>query len=294
MDLEPEQTGAPDNGLTWWAIGIAVGLHVLLFLVLLAVGLIDTKKPEVKPKEDLVPIDMTIVPPWAKKTDDPNPDPNPPKKAEPQKRKKEPKKTPEVKKKVEVTNKDALEKIKESNKPPPIKKSPLKKRQPPAEETKKLNTTPPDLPPPPPSELQEIRVKLKAGDGTAAEEVMKNIDLNKMLNQGYRLGAHNQLATSEVQRCASLIKEAIDREWNKESFNWYSGLRPIKVDFQLGVGGVVRGFAIQSGSGDADVDRTAVNALKRLKDKGGIPSLSKSFIEQYPRLIVTMEPTQGR
>ena len=132
------------------------------------------------------------------------------------------------------------------------------------------------------------------GKGTAAEDPLKNVDMKKMLEMGYRYGARNQLATSEAQRCVSLIKVAIHREWNKESFTWYNGLRPIKVDFQLGAGGVVRSFAIQSGSGDAGVDRTAVNALRRLKDKGGIPGLSKSFIDQYPRLTVMMEPTQGR
>ena len=291
MGLEPEQTGAPDNGLTWWALGIAVGLHVLLFLVLLAVGLIDTKKPEVKPKEDLVPIDMTIVPPWAKKTDDPNPDPNPPKEEKKPQPKQQPKKKTPEKKKVDVVDKNALEKVK----PPPPKFTPGRLVQVPQPKPQPSPQPKPDSTAEPPKDITYvIRMNLKAGKGTAAEKPLENIDLDKMLNGGYKYGKHNNLVASEAQRCASLIKEAIDREWNKESFNWHSGLRPIKVDFQLGAGGIVRGFAIQSGSGDAEVDRTALNALKRLKDKGGIPALSKSFIEQYPRLTVTMEPTQGR
>ena len=93
--------------------------------------------------------------------------------------------------------------------------------------------------------------------------------------------------------CVSLIRAAILREWNKESFKWYSGLRPIQVDLQFGPGGTVRGFAVRSGSGDADVDRTAVSALNRLKAAGRIAGLSAQFLEQFPELAIVMEPTQG-
>lgn len=299
MTMESEQTGAPDSELTPETLGIAFGLHAVLFLVVFVIGLFNTTpEPVEKPKENLVPIDMTIVPPWAKKTDDPNPDPNPQKQEKRQKPKAQEKKKPEVKKKVDVKNKDALVKVKENetkkNTPAPIKKGEKKRVEQPTPKPTPPTPKPKDPPPPPDPKLQKLMDQLKAGKGTAAEDPIKDIDLDKMLNQGYRIGAHNQLAANEAQRCASLIKEAIHREWNKESFNWHSGLRPIKVDFQLGAGGIVRGFAIQSGSDDAEVDRTALNALKRLKDKGGIPALSKSFIDQYPRLTVTMEPTQGR
>ena len=148
----------------------------------------------------------------------------------------------------------------------------------------------PEMDPPPDLKIPD-NVK-EYGKATAHDKPLP--DYEKLLQQGYRIGARNRIASSEAQRCVSLIQAAIHREWNQESFNWHSGLRPIKVDFQLGAGGIVRGFAIQSGSGDAEVDRTALNALKRLKDKGGIPALSKSFIEQYPQLTITMEPTQGR
>ena len=296
MFADSEHTGAPDSGLTWQTFGLAFALHVALFLVILAVGLFNTKKPDDKPKENLVPIDLMIVPPWAKQTDDPNPDPNPPPPKVKQQQPKPPPKAPEVKKPVDVKSKDALVKVEEKKKPE-MKRGDLKKdkklqKAKPQKIEKPAPQKQPDVERPPDLKIPD---SIKTfGKGTAAEKPLENIDLNKMLNQGYRLGAHNQIATSEAQRCASLIKEAIHREWNKESFNWHSGLRPIKVDFQLGAGGIVRGFAIQSGSGDAEVDRTALSALKRLKEKGGIPALSKSFIEQYPRLTVTMEPTQGR
>ena len=290
MLTESEQMGSPDSGLTWQTLAIAAGLHVALFLVILAIGLFNgSKKPDNDSKENIVPIDLMIVPPWAKQTDDPNPDPNPPPPKVKQQKPKPPPKAPEVKKNVDVKSKDALVKVNERKE---IKRGELKQRKRPQAIERPAPQRVPDVERPPDLKIPD---SIKTfGKGTAAEKPLENIDLNKMLNQGYRLGAHNQIATSEAQRCASLIKEAIHREWNKESFNWHSGLRPIKVNFQLGAGGVVRGFAILSGSGDADVDHTALSALRRLREKGGIPALSKSFIDQYPQLTVTMEPTQGR
>ena len=153
--------------------------------------------------------------------------------------------------------------------------------------------TPKPVPVERPPDLKIPDTVKKFGKGTAADKPLKDIDMKKMLDQGYRYGARNQLATSEEQRCVSLIRAAILREWNNESFKWYSGLKPIQVDFQLGSGGVVRGFAIRSGSGDADVDRTARSALNRLKGRR-IIGLTAQFIEQFPQLTIVMEPTQGR
>ena len=144
------------------------------------------------------------------------------------------------------------------------------------------------LSPPPP---QEPLPDLKRGKGTAVDKPLSNIDMKKMLEQGYRYGARNQIATSEAQRCVSLIQAAIRREWNKESFTWHAGLRPIQVKFQLGAGGVVRDFVIISGSGDGSVDRTAQDALNRLKAKGRIDGLTPNFIKQFPEITILMEPT---
>jgi RND family efflux transporter MFP subunit len=143
-----------------------------------------------------------------------------------------------------------------------------------------------------PPDLKILDTVKTFGKGTAHDKPLKDIDMKKMLDQGYRYGAKNQIATSEEQRCVSLIKQAILREWNKESFKWYKGLKPIEVEFHLGSGGVVQNFKIRSGSGDADVDRTAVSALNRLKGQK-IYGLTAQFLEQFPELAIVMEPTQG-
>ena len=297
MLMGSEQMGPPSSGLTWRTFGIAFVLHVELFLFFWGMGLINFRKPDV-----IIPIDMTIVPPWAQQTDDPEPDPNPPP-PEVKQEVKPPPKAPEPEK-VEVKPKvEAVEKVVEKKKPEKvdlkknaklIKKPP---KPPPPQKSLKDSAkviTPKPVPVERPPDLKIPDNVKKFGKGTAADKPLSNIDMKKMLDQGYRYGARNQLATSEAQRCVSLIQAAIRREWNKESFKWYSGLRPIQVDFQLGPGGVVRGFAIRAGSGDADVDRTAQSALRRLKASGRIDGLSAQFLEQYPELTIVMEPTQGR
>ena len=295
MFADSEHTGAPDSGLTWQTFGLAAVLHVALFLFILVIGLFNrSNKPDNVAKENIVPMDLTIVPPWAKQTDDPNPDPNPPPPKVKKQPPKQPPKAPEVKKPVDVKSKDALVKVEEKKKPE-LKRGDLKKdkklqKAKPQKIEKPVPQKLPDVERPPDLKIPD-NVK-KFGAGTSAEKPLEDIDTKKMLEQGYRYGARNQLASSEAQRCVSLIKAAIDREWRKEeTFNWYSGLRPIVLKLQLGAGGVVRGFVWQSGSGDADVDRTAQNALRRLKANGPINGLSAEFIKQNPEVIVTMEPT---
>ena len=288
-----EQTGAPDCGLSWRTFGIAFAVHVALFLFFWGMGIINFRKPDV-----IIPIDMTIVPPWAQQTDDPEPDPNPP----PPEVKQEtpPPKAPEPEKVEVKPNVEAVEKVVEKKKPEKVDlkknaklvKKPPKPQPPPKslKDTAKLNPAKPLERPP---DLKIPDTVKTFGKGTAHDKPLPNIDMKKMLDQGYRYGAKNQIATSEEQRCVSLIKQAILREWNKESFKWYNGLKPIEVEFHLGSGGVVQNFKIRSGSGDADVDRTAVSALNRLKGQK-IYGLTAQFLEQFPELAIVMEPTQGR
>ena len=293
--MEPsEQMTGPASGLTWQTFGIALGLHVLLFVFFWIMGIISFHKPDV-----IIPIDMTIVPPWAQQTDDPEPDPNPPP-PEVKQEVKPPPKAPEPEKVEVKPNVEAVEKVVEKKKPEKVDlkknaklvKKPPKPQPPPKslKDTAKLNPAKPLERPP---DLKIPDTVKTFGKGTAHDKPLKDIDMKKMLDQGYRYGAKNQIATSEEQRCVSLIKQAILREWNKESFKWYNGLKPIEVEFHLGSGGVVQNFKIRSGSGDADVDRTAVSALNRLKGQK-IYGLTAQFLEQFPELAIVMEPTQGR
>ena len=272
------QRGA-ESVLNARAQGYAIAVHLALFIFFWGMAKFAFRRPDV-----VIPIDMTIVPPWAEQTNDPDPDPNPPPK--PEEAKPEPK--PQVKEpepKIEQPKVEAVEQVKEKPKP---------KEKPNLREKAKLIKTPPK-----PKEKLDLRKNAKkvdappmkkTGKATAADKPLTAAEFLKKMNEGYRIGARNQLATSEEQRCVSLIAQAIKREWNKESFKWYPGLKPLQVSLKLGPGGSVRGFTILAGSGDRDVDRTAQSALNRLKS---IPGLSATFLENFPEIALLMEPTQG-
>ena len=105
-----EQTGAPESGLSWRTFGIAFAVHAALFLFFWGMGLISFRQPDV-----IIPIDMTIVPPWAQQTDDPDPDPNPP---PPEVKQETPPPKPAAPEKVEVKPRvEAVEKVVEKKKP---------------------------------------------------------------------------------------------------------------------------------------------------------------------------------
>ena len=247
----------------------SLGLHVVLVVFFWGIMKIAFSKPEA-----IIPIDMTIVPPWAEQTDDPDVDPNPPPVEEP-----EPEPEKEVEKpEPEVEKNDVIIREKPKPKPKPIDKSKaklVKKPKPkPFVKSKKLIKPPPSM---------------RTGKGTASEKPMSAADIQKYLAQGYKFGSRNQLAANETQRCVSVISEAIRREWNKESFSWHSGLRSIHVTLVFGPGGTIKRWNIVQRSGEAEVDRTAQNALSRLKRVAG---LSYEFLSKYPEITVEMKPVQ--
>lgn len=260
------------------AVLLAAGLHVGLFLFFWGMSAIILRPPDV-----IVPIDMTIVPPWAQQTDDPEPDPNPLPKPEPPKPKPRPPEPEPEPKKVEKV--EAVEKIVEKKKPLNLReKAKLVKTPPKPPEKVDLRDRATRVEPPP---MPTPRV---TGKATAAEKPLSAAEIQKLLNQGYRYGSKNQLATDEAQRCVSVIAQAIRREWDKESFKWYPGLQPLQILLQLGPGGSVRGFRVLSGSGDPDVDRTARAALGRLRTISG---LSATFLDQFPEIAIEMKPVSG-
>ena len=279
-----EQTGerrAEGRGpVSLRARGLALALHLAVFALFWVIAKLAIRPPDV-----VIPMDLTIVPPWAEQTDDPDPDPNPPPpeaKAEP----KPPQPEPEPPKIEETKPVEAVEKVVE--KPKPKKKEKPK----PLDLRKKAKLV--KAAPAPVADLREKARKIEPppnvrtyGKGTAADKPLSPEEFRRLMNQGYRVGARNQIANDEATRCVSLIAQAIRREWDKESFNWNPGLRAIRVELQFGSGGVIRSFRVLQGSGDGEVDRTARNALTRLRS---VPGLSATFLEVASAFFVSMEP----
>lgn len=276
-----EQENCKDKLLSWSSIGASVGLHALLFVVIWVAGCALTRSSEV-----VIPIDMTIVPPWAEQTDDPEPDPNPPPKPEPPKPA-PPKPKVEETPKLEETKQDAVIKEKPKPKKPEVKKGDFLKDA-------KLVKTPPKKEPPPDFRKDAKLVKAppmrKTGKATAADKPMTQEEFQKYMNQGYKIGARNQLAPNEESRCVSLVAAALKRHWVEE-FHWTEGMVSVYLEITFGAGGTLRSFRIVRSSGDAQVDRSVLAAARAT---GSVAGLSPDFVRKYSGtpFVLEMKPVR--
>lgn len=266
------------------AILLAIAMHLMLIGMFWVIGCINIRHEEV-----VIPIDMTVVPPWAVQTDDPEPDPNPPPKVETPKPRPKPEpvveKTPEPK--VE-----AVEKIVEKPKPKPDKPKPPEKID--LRKEAKFVKTPVEQPKPVDLRAQATKVEpppmvKTTGKGTAADKPMSREEFDRLMNQGYRIGPRNQLATGEEQRCISLIVAAIRRECDKDNFKWHDGLKPVQLNLSFGSGGRITGCRLTGSCGDGSIDSLVVRAVNRLGSVGG---LSATFLEKYPVVPAVIELLQ--
>ncbi len=266
-------------------LGISVLVHIAVVLIIWGIGSLLISRPET-----IIPIDMTIVPPWAEQTDDPDADPNPPPPEEKAQEKPQPREEEVEKPKVDEKDLDAIVQEKPKPKPKKVKEKPKPKKIVIDKSKAKFVKGKPQPKKPIIKPNKKIIPAKVHGKGTANDKPLSVAEIQKLLNQGYRYGSKNQLATSESQRCVSVIAAAIRREWDRESFTWHPELSPLEVTLKLRQGGVVASFRIIKGSGDATVDRTARAALSRLKRISG---LSVEFINQFPELTIEMKPVSS-
>ena len=265
--------------LNMHTILIALGLHVAAFVFFWIAAKIIYRTPDV-----IIPIDMTIVPPWAEQDpNDPEPDPNPPPKEQPKPEPPKPQPKPEEPPKVEEKV-EAVEKVPEKKKKKEFKKSEIKqpkkeekKAEKPKKEFKKSPIKkPPKIQPP---------VKLPPGKGTSRDKPLSQAEIMKALAAGAKFGASNQLAANEEQRCVSLISQRFYECWT--DFNWSENLRPVLLSVKFGGGGKIIGYRIVQSSGDPKVDQSVLAAAKRADHVSG---LSAEFLKKYPEITISMTP----
>ena len=282
---EERKDDKASNPLNLHTLLVAFGLHLAAFAFFWLAAKIIFREPEV-----VIPIDMTIVPPWAEQDpDDPEPDPNPPPEEKPEPPKPEPK--PEPKQEPEIKEEpkekvEAVEQIKEKPKPKKkeFKKSEIKhpEKEKPKEKPKKKEfkrgkvIKPPKIKPP---------VKLPPGKGTSRDKPLSQAEIMKILTAGVRFGASNQLAANEEQRCLSLIQRRFYECWT--DFNWSENLRPVHLYVKFGAGGRIVGYKIVQTSGDAKVDQSVLAAAKRA---GYVAGLSAEFLKRYSEITIEMNP----
>ena len=274
------EVSSPLNAKT---VLMAFGLHLAAFALFWVAAKIIYRMPDV-----IIPIDMTIVPPWAEQDpNDPEPDPNPPPKEQPKPEPPKPQPKPEEPPKVEEKV-EAVEKIPEKPKKKEFKKSEIKH---PEKEKKKVEEKPkkkefkrseikkpPKIQPP---------VKLPPGKGTSRDKPLSQAEIMKALAAGAKFGASNQLAANEEQRCVSLIKRRFTECWT--DFNWHEGLKPVGLLVRFGPTGKILSYKIERSSGDVKVDQSVLMAAKRADHVSG---LSAEFLKKYPEIQIDMTPTR--
>ena len=200
---------------------VALLIHMAFFSAFWIFSIVNFK-----PKEVVIPIDLTVVvnenldgkenepPPLEESEPEPPPEPKPEVKVEP---------PPSPK----VENVEAVEVVKEpETEKKSVKKVEKKPEKKPAKKPEKPKKTKEQL-------LRERIAKMRksatpvktpivvkdvpSGDGRTSRKTLSDAEVRRLLNQGYVPGRSEQLAASEAQRCASLIKMALDRRWSEVS-----------------------------------------------------------------------------
>lgn len=268
-------------------IVVALVIHAAAFLGLYLFaafhGLFD--KPE-----EVIPIDLTVVvnenldgkenePPPLQKPDPPKPKPKPPK---PKPRPKDPEKPKELEKIVtnvvaRLDKKEAKAEKKEEKKPDEPKKTAKELRE---ERMRKMRESAKTV-----SKKVTIEVEnAPSGNGRTAKKTLTDAQIRDLLNKGYRPGTSEQLATSEMQRCLSLIQMAIKDRWDRLSPKiGNNGTVCLSVQFNSS-GGLVN-VRLAKSCGDRLSDEAALSVARSVSS---IPGLSDEFISQFRREALTI------
>ena len=261
-------------------VGIAFGVHLALVLICLLVAFVNGF---LKPKETVIPIDLTVVvnenldgdenePPPLANEQPPEPEPEPPKPPEPEV---VPEVVPDVPAVEKVPEKPKVEekkvekkpeKPKEPEKPKKTKEELLKERL----EQMRKNAT---------FVKKKVTIEVKnvpSGNGRTDRKTLTDAQIRDMLNKGYVPGKSNQLAASEMQLCLSLIKQAFYAKWDRPP--WTESLKPMVVRVWFGAGGRVVNYKLEQGSGDARADASIMQAARLV---GTVRGLTPDFIKEY-------------
>ena len=271
-------------------LAIALVLHVSTFVLLwLYAACHDLFDKE----EEIIPIDLTVVvnqnldgkenePPPLKKVEPEPPKPKPQSKPKP--KVKEPEKPKELEKivtnVVAKVNKKAEEKRPEKKKPEPPKKTAKELRE---ERMRKMRESAKQV-----NEKVtiEVRSAKASGDGRTARKTLSDAEVMRRLNEGYKPGTSEQIATSELQLGYSLIKQTFEEKWDKPP--WTDTLKPMTIRVWFGGGGRIVKYHLERSSGDRKADQSILSAASRV---GAIPALPAAFVDKFKRSGVPVQFT---
>jgi TonB family protein len=123
-----------------------------------------------------------------------------------------------------------------------------------------------------------------SGNGRTAKRTLSDAEVLKLLNQGYKPGTREQLATSELQRCLSLIQMALNSKWAEMAPAVdREGTVLLSVNFDSA--GRMVNCRIARSCGSAVSDRAALSVASRV---GYIAGLSPEFISKFRNSALTI------
>ena len=271
-------------------LAIALVLHVSTFVLFwLYAACHDLFDKE----EEIIPIDLTVVvnqnldgkenePPPLKKVEPEPPKPKPQPKPKP--KVKEPEKPKELEKivtnVVAKVDKKAEEKRPEKKKPEPPKKTAKELRE---ERMRKMRESAKQV-----NEKVtiEVRSAKASGDGRTARKTLSDAEVMRRLNEDYKPGTSEQIATSELQLGYSLIKQTFEEKWDKPP--WTDTLKPMTIRVWFGGGGRIVKYHLERSSGDRKADQSILSAASRV---GAIPALPAAFVDKFKRSGVPVQFT---
>ena len=271
-------------------LAIALVLHVSTFVLFwLYAACHDLFDKE----EEIIPIDLTVVvnqnldgkenePPPLKKVEPEPPKPKPQPKPKP--KVKEPEKPKELEQivtnVVAKVNKKAEEKRSQKKKPEPPKKTAKELRE---ERMRKMRESAKQV-----NEKVtiEVRSAKASGDGRTARKTLSDAEVMRRLNEGYKPGTSEQIATSELQLGYSLIKQTFEEKWDKPP--WTDTLKPMTIRVWFGGGGRIVKYHLERSSGDRKADQSILSAASRV---GSIPALPAAFVDKFKRSGVPVQFT---
>ena len=271
-------------------LAIALVLHVSTFVLFwLYAACHDLFDKE----EEIIPIDLTVVvnqnldgkenePPPLKKVEPEPPKPKPQPKPKP--KVKEPEKPKELEKivtnVVAKVNKKAEEKRPEKKKPEPPKKTAKELRE---ERMRKMRESAKQVDK---KVTIEVRTAKASGDGRTARKTLSDAEVMRRLNEDYKPGTSEQIATSELQLGYSLIKQTFEEKWDKPP--WTDTLKPMTIRVWFGGGGRIVKYHLERSSGDRKADQSILSAASRV---GAIPALPAAFVDKFKRSGVPVQFT---
>lgn len=274
-----EEPSNPPKPLSLLTLGLALGVHVAIFLVFWLCALVIRHATPV-----VIPIDMTFV---LHENLDKEPDDLPPsdepKQPEPEPEPEPPKITPPPPPKIEPKQEAVITEKPKKEEP---KKAPPKK-EPPKKFVKGKRITRKNDSKKPKEDFTKLRAAdRRTGNGPRTDKKMSAAEIAKWLALGAREGTKNQLPDNELSRCLGLIKNRFYEVWDQPS--WTENLKPTVLEIRFGAGGRILGFKVVTSSGDKEVDDSVRRAAARVDS---VPGLTAEFLSDYATLQIAFEVT---